>query len=152
MLGAFTRWLARKTDCDCEACRSSCHNRPGWFAPGEATRAAEHLGLSLEAFFQQALVVDWYEDLDGRDVDVLAPATQRQTPGTRADEDDPRHPSRCRLLGESGCKLPFALRPVECRKYYGCDRSTWGDGRSREVARSWSEHPVELIQLGATRR
>ena len=151
MLGAITRWLAGKTDCDCDACRSSCLNRPGWFAPGEASRAAEHLGLTLQQFFEASLVVDWYEDFNGRDVEVLSPATQRQTPGARATEDDPRHPSRCRLLGARGCKLPFELRPLECRKYYGCDRSTWGDGRSRKLAAAWSEHPAELVQLGAKR-
>jgi hypothetical protein len=142
-------WLRRKqrTDCACEACRSSCENRPGWFAPGEATRAAQHLGLTLEQLFAEKLVIDWYEDLDGEEVEVLAPATERQTPGTRATEEDPRHPSRCRLLGAHGCLLPFELRPIECRSYYGCDPSTWTDGRSRALAEAWSEQREELVLL-----
>jgi hypothetical protein len=137
-----------RTDCDCEACRSACVHRPGWFAPGEATRAAAYLGLTLEQFFARSLIIDWYDDLDGEDVELLAPATERQVPGTRAGFEDPWHPSRCRLLTDRGCGLPFELRPAECRRYYGCDPSTWSsEGRSPDLAASWRERPEELEQL-----
>lgn len=61
-------------DCRCEKCRAGCVRRPGWFAPGEATKAAAELGLTLEEFFKQYLCVDFWCDSENGDVELLSPA------------------------------------------------------------------------------
>ena len=50
-------------------------NKPGWFAPGEAERAAKLFGLTFKQFFNKYLTVDYYEGYNNNnDIFVLSPA------------------------------------------------------------------------------
>lgn len=64
-------------DCNCTRCASLCVGRPGIFAPGEATRAAAELGMTLQEFFDKYLTVNWWSDTSDDnygEVDHLSPA------------------------------------------------------------------------------
>lgn len=41
---------AETEDCQCEMCVKACELQPGWFAPGQAEKAAELLGIPFEEF------------------------------------------------------------------------------------------------------
>lgn len=51
---------ALQQSCTCDACVQACKQVPGAFAHGEAEHAAEHLGLTFEAFCEQYLRVNFY--------------------------------------------------------------------------------------------
>lgn len=140
----------KKGPCDCAKCRACCQRKPGIFRPGEATRAAAELGLSLPEFFRKYLTVDFWESSDDRGpVDYLSPAwSGKDDPDTarasaalakfRASLGMPEldifgsNAGRrctfaegfklgpCALLGPTGCMLSFEARPSECRDSYGC--------------------------------
>jgi hypothetical protein len=38
-------------DCQCAICKRACERKPGWFAPGELTKAAQLLGMNEKEFF-----------------------------------------------------------------------------------------------------
>lgn len=148
--------------CDCEQCRALCLRRPGWFAPGQATRAAAELGLSLKAFFEQYLCVDFWCDSEHGDVELLSPAWDtskerarlflggRPSPGPmngrRATWAEGLMSGPCALLGPNGCRLSFENRPEECRKVYGCDYPEC-DVRD-PIVEAWRTERAELVQLG----
>ena len=46
-------------DCTCEACVNACKRMPGWFAPGEAEKAAEAIGIPWEEF-KKKLIIDYW--------------------------------------------------------------------------------------------
>lgn len=56
--------------------KARCLSQPGWFMPGEAEKAAKHLGLTLKMFFVKYLCVYvWRKGADiDHDVFILAPA------------------------------------------------------------------------------
>jgi len=166
--------MTQKTDCNCEKCAKLCLGRPGVFAPGEATRAAAHLGLSLKDFFDRYLAINYYVAETGN-VDFLTPAwkpkigsTERLLyalgAGTRLEdrpiEDRPMNGrrvtflegftyGRCALLSEKGCTLPFELRPTECREAYACERGDEARGRAQHeaVIEEWRKSSAELAGL-----
>lgn len=154
-----------KTNCDCQNCRHLCQIKPGWFLPGEATKAAAHLGLTLQQFFEQYLTVDYWIDGENGDTDVLSPAWDtskfweerakrfgamlRGEPvdhrGRRASWADGLISGPCRLLTPTGCKLPFEVRPHECRTAYGCRPG--GSPLRPGMLAPWRQDRSELVQL-----
>lgn len=105
--------MSSKESCECAHCRSGCERRPGWFTPGEAERAAELLGLSLEEFFRTRLAVDWWVgNEDGEGAFVLAPALA----GHPAGREYPSVPhGRCTFYKGGRCEI-HAAKPAECRE------------------------------------
>lgn len=157
---------AKTGPCDCEKCRVLCVGRPGWFAPGEATRAAAELGLTLAQFFKQYLTVDYWCDAEHGDTLLLSPAwnndahrqrfasTARREPdmlGRRASWSDGLLNGPCRLLTQTGCRLSFEARPSECRKAYGCGGSP-AKGMREGIVEMWKHERGELVQLGFIRK
>lgn len=102
------------SECACDRCKGMCEHSPGWFAPGEAEGAAASMGLTLAAFFQRFLCVDWWEADEeiAEDVFVLSPRIEDQ-PGAMA----LRLPyGRCVFLtADQACAI-HATKPMECRR------------------------------------
>lgn len=100
-------------ECTCETCQGYCQNRPGMFAPGEAERAAELLGMTLAELFVQRLVVDyWVPDRSTPEpIYLLAPARVHAAAGDLA----PAEPHGvCTFYREGRCQIHGA-KPLECR-------------------------------------
>lgn len=126
-------------DCECSDCRAACMNKPGWFKPGEAEKAAKLVGLSLPDFFQKSLAVDWYEG--DPDIFVLAPATEVSGAGTEY-PGDPR--GECTLYEDGKCTI-HAAKPFECRQYHHANPTT--RGTNAKLAAEWKEHQLQIERL-----
>ena len=77
-------------ECICPTCIKACRNKPGWFAPGEAEKAAKLLDLTFQEFFQQYLCIDYYIRYDGiNNIFLLTPAIKdkRCQPGLESPAD-----------------------------------------------------------------
>lgn len=101
-----------KCECTCRACIDCCKRKPGWFAPGEAEKAAAYMGLTLQEFFQKYLVVDSWGNNEGADTLVLSPASDENTPG----QYDSRWGTTGRcvfLLADERCAI-HPVKPLEC--------------------------------------
>lgn len=147
-----------KGECRCAKCAALCKGKPGWFAAGEATKAAAELGLSLPEFFKQYLSRDYFIEDYEKDNDgdhstrawVLSPAwggSNGKTIGyAHAGVKAP-----CALLGPTGCRLSAEARPQECRSSYGCRtfEPAKHEVEQRQIFGSFKSNPGELEQLAA---
>ena len=131
-----------------------CRAHPGWFAPGEPERAADHLGMTPDAFVRRYLVIDSV-DIDGTRVEAFAPVKLGRDgkplwdTGTRVDRLYRILKSPCVFYGnESGCAI-YPARPIECR-HYDCTKpennltrrhigQLWRDGTVAERPRDLDE-------------
>lgn len=129
-------------DCTCKVCVEACTFKPGYFAPGEAERAATLLGLTLQEFFDQYLGVDWYDK--DETIFVLSPALAYMGGGGMF-PPDPR--GRCIFLDEHNrCKI-HAAKPWECRRYHHGLSSEHVDAHHEAVASMWKGHEQQLTDL-----
>lgn len=94
----------------CSRCRAACAEKPGWFLPGEAEKAAEHLGLTMKEFFDRHLAVDWWVT-DEDDIFLLSPAVKGAPTGTEF-PGDPH--GTCVFFVNGQCSI-HAVKPYECR-------------------------------------
>jgi len=138
-----------KEGCDCTDCRSLCRGNPGWFLPNEAKKAAEYLETSLEEFFEEHLIVEyWVQGF--RHLDVLAPKREAQRDRKYARWSDAfLADSPCSLLGEHGCSLPLEVRPHECATTFApkCSKESEDDDDEpvrSAIAEAWQEDPAEM--------
>jgi Fe-S-cluster containining protein len=120
-----------------------CRSSPGWFAPGEAERAAELLGMAPDAFAKQYLVIDAC-DIEGHGrVEVFAPVKLDRfgqpalRPLTRVDELYRILRGVCVFFEEGGCRI-YAARPIECRRYV-CTNPPEENLDHETIARMWQE-------------
>lgn len=125
-----------RVSCSCEKCAESCHGTPGWFLPGEAERAAESLGVTLQAFFDKYLVVEWWGDV--RPWAYLLMPRRVNQPNTIATERDGLWfaTGTCALLGPDGCRLAADKRPHECAVARTCSPQHTHNPR-RGIAKLW---------------
>ena len=129
-------------DCECSSCRGACESKPGWFMPGEAEKAAEHLGVSLKELFDNSLSVDWWEkdaELD-HDVFVLSPAVWGGSPGEEFDAD-PK--GVCVFFKEGRCSI-HEVKPFECRQLLHTDSPEMVSARHRSVRDAWDTDENQL--------
>jgi len=132
---------AADNSCACRACRACCHRTPGWFAPGEAEKAAELLGVSFEEFKHRYLIVNYWDSPSG-DTFVLAPKKLDET-GTPIGADcavaslgyNLRY-GRCVFLDENELCSIHAAKPMECRLSFGCKVV---NGAREAVVRAWQQ-------------
>lgn len=130
-------------DCTCEGCQRACaRSRPGWFAPGEAEKTAELLGMTLPDLFEKRLLVDWWEADEGPTF-LLRPATANACPGDESPLD-PR--GRCVFLTEGRCEIHKA-KPSECRALTHGDSLRTLKTRRRRLVRRWSAHQDQITEL-----
>ena len=135
--------------CSCSKCASLCHGSPGWFLPGQATEAAKSLGMTLHAFFDAYLVIEFWTS--GHDIYVLAPRKVDQDGQKYATFADgfPGRNGTCRLWSAtSGCLLDFWTRPAECATAYACKETN--GLRREEISDAWRKDQSELKALFPT--
>jgi Fe-S-cluster containining protein len=132
-----------ETNCTCQVCQNACASKPGHFAPGEAEKAAALVGLSLKAFFDAHLAVDWWED--SPNVFYLSPAAVGNSTG----EEWPANPrGACVFFVDGRCAI-YAARPGECRRYlHGMTREQT-DASVKTVVDAWraEEHQQQIRDL-----
>jgi Fe-S-cluster containining protein len=101
-----------------------CKHSPGWFGPGEAERAAEHLGLEIGDFVQRYLILDNVMVGNLR-VEVFAPVKADddgnpvEGPNVRISRVYHFMSGACIFYDAAGkaCGI-HAARPIECRHYF----------------------------------
>jgi Fe-S-cluster containining protein len=121
-------------DCSCKTCRTACEVKPGWFLPGEAEKAADYMGLSIEDFFRQYLLVDYYFDDDDKDIFVLSPGILESKSG----QEYPGDPhGTCIFYKDGKCSI-HPVKPYECRKSIHDEGWEAVEQRHEYVARTWS--------------
>jgi Fe-S-cluster containining protein len=130
-----------KASCRRGDCQSACRNKPGWFAPGEAERAAAFLKLTLRRFFRQYLAVDRWVDTE--DILLLSPAVRGNPTGSRF-PSDPR--GQCVFFQEAdGACAIHLVKPMECRELF----HPYREGLHRDVAQLWDDpkHQCAVTRL-----
>lgn len=123
----------------CSTCVGACVKKPGWFAPGQAERVANHLGISLVELFKTKLSIDWWEEDHRLDhtVFVLSPAVQGGSTGGEFDGDP--H-GRCIFLEGNRCTI-HAVKPFECAEFWCGD--TYDGNRHLDAAKAWDSDEVQ---------
>ena len=129
-----------KFECTCEGCKNACSYVPGWFMPGEAEKAAEHLDLSLEEFFNKYLGVNWWEDEE--DIFVLAPAIIGEKTGSEY-PGDPK--GKCIFFNDKELCDIHVVKPFECAELICNDTKI--NERHEAVAIAWKNHQKQIVEL-----
>ena len=101
-----------------------CKHSPGWFAPGEAERVAELLGLDIGEFVQRYLILD-HVMIGNQRVEVFAPVKVDEEgqplegPNARISRVYHFMSGACIFYDAAGkaCAI-HAARPIECRHYF----------------------------------
>jgi len=127
-------------ECQCDDCKSACSHRPGWFAPGEAEKAAAYLNMTLEEFFQKHLSVDYWVDIPN--IYVLAPASDKSVKGGMYPEDPT---GVCTFLKDGLCTI-HTVKPYECKHY----DHTKEDSAHESVGLEWKDHQDQILATART--
>ena len=130
----------------CYKCSGACSVKPGWFLPGEAEKAADFLGVTLEDLFTTKLAVDWWESDHEfpETVFLLAPAMVGETPG----EEYPGDPQgTCVFLTEDKRCAIHEVKPHECAAYWHGEDANNIPVRHKRVATEWTEHQDQITKL-----
>lgn len=128
----------------CETCRFACTHKPGWFLPGEAEKAAELLGLTLEEFFRRYLAVDWWASIDtDSDIFLLSPAVV----GAPTGEEFPANPKGTCVFYRDGLCTIHAAKPHECRTWYCGSADAEVQTLHGDTARAWTDHRDQIVEL-----
>jgi hypothetical protein len=113
-----------KTECVCEKCIGACKTTPGWFAPGEAEKAAAHLNIPYEEFKSKLLIRDSCGDwCAGEAPYVFSP---RKTWGDEIESGEIRNSRQqqrrgtCVFLKDDRCQI-HPVKPYECVKAFACN-------------------------------
>ncbi len=117
-----------------------CQSSPGWFAPGEAERAAALLGREMGDFVNEFLVLDFHETTVGR-IEGFVPVKLGR-------DGEPMEPTGARVSGVyrmwdgpcvffdgEGCGI-YGARPLECR-LYDCTHLPEDNPSKLDVALLW---------------
>lgn len=123
----------------CTTCRAGCTRKPGWFLPGEAEKAAVHLGMTLQEFFDAYLAVDWWEGEP--DIFLLSPSIVGEDTGT----EFPGNPGgACVFYKEGRCQI-HEVKPFECRDFW-CG-SPGLSTVHHDTAHAWAAHQGQIRGL-----
>lgn len=117
-----------KTECACEECVEACTSNPGWFAPGEAERAAEFMRLPFEIFKASYLILDSCSNK------LVNKAPYVYSPKKDFEENQSERTSyaygRCVFLDDSSrCKI-HPVKPHECRQAFLCECKFYEHGET----------------------
>lgn len=140
MTGEITSESLGPCECQCHACQAACDHKPGWFAPGEAEKAASLLGITLQKFFDDFLVADYWVNTNAPDTFILSPAMGDAKTGSEA----PGNPlGKCVFYEAALCKI-HAAKPYECAVARH-DREC--DGVHKSVADMWADKQEQIKTL-----
>jgi len=134
-------------DCTCESCVRACSFHTGMFAPGEAERAAEHLGMTFEDFRAKYLVMlEDYDNWDG----VTTYSYRPRRPGVDkgVDYEDCSDGGKCIFLDTNDrCEI-HAVKPMECRISMCCSPRNSADDNFEKVRQLWRDagNPLEDVE------
>ncbi len=121
-------------ECTCPVCQRTCW-KGGMFAPGEAARAAQHMGLGEVDFVSRYLEpVPW--TLPDRVVSVLHPKSMPFTwPNDGSAAWTPGE--ACVFFVEGRCAI-HAVKPRECAEYSHTDPVAVTRARADRIAALWA--------------
>lgn len=128
--------------CACAACVKACETNPGWFAPGEAEKAADLLGMGFAEFRDKFLVREYW--VGG--AHVYAPRRTCQPEGfVVARWSDNFMEAPCVFLTEEKrCRIHSA-KPFECRETASCDPCHSGGPEMRDkIQKMWQKAGAPL--------
>lgn len=131
--------------CQCDVCSSACSQKPGWFLPGEAEKAAEFMKMHIKDFFKKYLAIDWWNGKEyGQETFVIAPALK----GCPTGEEYPMVPTGvCIFFINKMCAIHGA-KPFECQMFWHEETiNSAGKDRHKQVAEAWKGHKNEIIQI-----
>lgn len=117
-----------------------CRRSPGWFAPGEAERAAAFVGLTMGELVNRYLILDHHETTIGR-IEAFAPVRLApdgepvEPPGGRVTAFYHLGEGPCVLFDGQGCSI-YPARPLECR-LYDCTHLPEDNPRRIDIALLW---------------
>jgi len=139
----------KQRDCECDSCVDACKTTPGWFAPGEAERAAEHLNIPFDKFRDDYLVLDYWVGVTEPDTFVYTPRkefneTQENPIRGRFGDLPPKGFHKvsfsygfkagiCVFLKNNRCSI-HPVKPMECRRAIPCEGT---DSTRQEIAERW---------------
>lgn len=127
--------------CSCYRCTAPCRMVPGWFTPGEAEMAAEHLGMSLRKFFKRYLMVTFRSR--NPKVFALSPRTLVAKGG---EEAPGAFMGVCVFLKDGKCSI-HSVKPYECRAAYHDDTDEIDDVRKDRLIEAWQDHQDQIKEL-----
>lgn len=113
--------------CTCNKCVEACQRQPGWFAVGEAEKAASLFGMPFKEFREKYLILDHAsnQELDDapyvwapRKHGVDEPHQRIRTPANQHKEGP------CVFLANNRCSIHEA-KPQECRTVLACEWVPW---------------------------
>ncbi len=122
-------------DCTCAKCVECCERRPGWFKPGEAERAAALLNMSLQEFFDQYLVIDYWAQ--SKENILLLMPRQKGYRRKRLSFSCALRTAECIFLEQGLCKIHEA-KPFECKATMGCVKDVEVTGWHEDAAMAWN--------------
>lgn len=131
-------------ECDCQNCKGACEEKPGWFAPGEAEKAAELLRMPLKQFFDEKLGVDFWAATDESDVTyVLAPAVKY---GETGEEYSFNPRGECVFYENGKCNI-HAAKPRECALWDHTMENEAGLENKETIRDEWKENQGQITEL-----
>lgn len=129
--------MAEPVSCACESCVECCTHTPGWFAPGEAEKAAALLGMTFEEFRKRLIKDYWVEGPSN--VYLWRPRKLAGDHGRDVASSWPRSGRCVFLTADNRCEIHEA-KPMECRTAFGCRSGkpgTISTGEREDVVELW---------------
>jgi Fe-S-cluster containining protein len=138
-----------RTECQCNKCQGFCEKVPGWFAPGEAQKVADFLGLPLKKLFKLKLAIEYWlgDSRIDETVFVLAPTTDTMEPGTVAPTSKPF--GRCAFFDTKTRKCTIhPVKPFECAviDHDPSKKQLFREAREDNV-REWAKKQKEIERV-----
>lgn len=119
-------------DCTCEKCVTACEQRPGWFAPGEAEKAAKFLGIPFDEF-KKRLIIDYW--CGSEDIPLYSPRKcSVEEERTVASWGYAFTHGRCVFLKDGLCSI-HPVKPFECRHSMPCNPKP--ESERKHIAEMW---------------
>lgn len=114
--------MRAKIECACPKCVGCCTRTPGWFAPGEAEKAAKHLGMPMREFERMYLARAVWYDCDHGDIYAWTPRnnSQLQGPSPVPESSMGNRRGRCVFLTDKDLCAIHPAKPIECALTLAC--------------------------------
>lgn len=137
-----------KISCRCVDCQKRCETAPGWFKPKEIEKAANFLGLSVETFFKNFLMIDYWmaDNVISNDVFALSPAVVDQETGKIFPVNN-RY-GQCIFYKKGKCQIHF-VKPYECKNVFHNSTNEEGQLLHHVVVKAWDrkDYQQQIIKL-----
>lgn len=112
-----------KKDCQCDKCVRACKSQPGWFAPGEAEKAAKFYEIPFDVFKEMLIIDYWIKDNSDYDNKTYVYAPRKigiEENSLCASWGYTFKEAPCIFLEKGKCLIHKA-KPFECRHSMPCD-------------------------------